>query len=118
MKSQKSMYPAVLKLCAAAIIGLGASAVQAGAPAGVANASAAQGAGILSQTDRLIVKYKDEAAPGAKGQSKLAAAGAIPSARMAKLELVGRQTGLTMKELHTIGTGARVLQLNRKVSVA
>jgi serine protease len=118
MKSQKSMYPAVLKLCAAAVIGLGASAVQAGAPVGVATASAAQGAGITSQTDRLIVKYKDEAAPSAKGQSRLAAAGAIPSARMAKLELVGRQTGLTMKELHTIGTGARVLQLNRKVSVA
>jgi len=118
MKSQKSMYPAVLKLCAAAVIGLGASAVQAGAPAGVATASAAQGAGISDQTDRLIVKYKDEAAPGAKGQSRIGAAGVIPTARMAKLELAGRKLGLTMKELHTIGTGARVLQLNRKVTVA
>jgi serine protease len=118
MKSQKSLYPAVLKLCAAAVLGLGAGAVYAGAPAGVVTASAAQGVGITDQTDRLIVKYKDEAAPGAKGQSRLAASGAIPSARMAKLELAGRKLGLTMKELHTIGTGARVVQLNRKVSVA
>ncbi len=114
MKSQKSMYPAaVLKLCAAAVIGLGASAVvHAGAPAAAVQ-------GISDQTDRLIIKYKDESAPSAKGgQSKLAGAATIPAARMAKLELVGRQTGLTMKELHSIGTGARVLQLNRKVSVA
>jgi serine protease len=113
MKSQKSMYPAVLKLCAAAVIGLGASVVHAGTAA-----PAAQGVSITDQTDRLIVKYKDEAAPGAKGQSRLAASGVIPAARMAKLELAGRNLGLTMKELHTIGTGARVIQMNRKVSVA
>jgi serine protease len=122
MKSQKSMYPAVLKLCAAAVIGLGASAVQAGAPAGVATASAAQGVGITDQTDRLIVKYKDESAPNAKsvarGLSRAAASSPMAAARLATVNQVGRKLGLTMKELHTIGTGARILQLNRKVSVA
>jgi serine protease len=122
MKSQKSMFPAVLKVCAAAIIGLGASAVHAGAPAGVATASAAQGAGITDQTDRLIVKYKDESAPNAKSQARgltrAAAASPMAASRLATINQVGRQLGLTMKELHTIGTGARVIQLNRKVSVA
>ncbi|MCS0591514.1 S8 family peptidase [Massilia norwichensis] len=122
MKSQKSMYPAVLKLCAAAVIGLGASVVHAGTPVGVANASAAQGAGISDQTDRLIVKYKDEAAPDAKstarGLTRAAASSPMAASRKATVDQVGRKLGLTMKELHTIGTGARVLQLNRKVSVA
>jgi serine protease len=119
MKSQKSMYPAVLKLCAAAVIGLGAGAVHAGA---VATASAAQGVGITDQTDRLIVKYKDEAAPDskavAKGLVRAAAASPMAASRLTTLNTVGRKLGLTMKELHTIGTGARVVQLNRKVSVA
>jgi serine protease len=118
MKSQKSMYPAVLKLCAAAVIGLGATAAGAGVPAGVATASAAQG--VSDETDRLIVKYKDEAAPGAKGQARAAEAGASPmsASRKANVDQVGRKLGLTMKELHTIGTGARVIQMNRKLSVA
>jgi serine protease len=122
MKSQKSMYPAVLKLCAAAVLGLGASAVHAGAPAGVATASAAQGVGITGQTDRLIVKYKDESAPNAKsvakGLTRAAAASPMAASRKAVVDQVGRKLALTIKELHTIGTGARVLQLNRKVSVA
>ena len=118
MKSQKSMYPAVLKLCAVAILGLGAGTVGAGVPAWAGNASAAQGAGILDQTDRLIVKYKDESAPGAKGQARAAAASPMAAARKALVDQTGRQFSLTMKELHTIGTGGRVLQLSRKVSVA
>ena len=122
MKSQKSMYPAMLKLCAAAVLGLGAGVVYAGVPAGVATASAAQGVGISDQTDRLIVKYKDESAPDAKsvakGLSRAAASSPMAASRKAVVDQVGRKLGLTMKELHTIGTGARVLQLNRKVSVA
>jgi serine protease len=122
MKSQKSMYPAVLKLCAAAVIGLGASTAGAGVPAGVVTASAAQGVGITDQTDRLIVKYKDESAPDAKsvakGQTRAAAASPMAASRMAAVAAAGRKQGLTMKELHSIGTGARVIQLNRKVSVA
>jgi serine protease len=118
MKSQKSMYPAVLKLCAAAILGLGAGSAFAGVPAGVVTASAAQGVGILDQTDRLIVKYKDESAPNAKGLAKAAPAAPLAASRKAVVDQVGRQLSLTIKELHTIGTGARVLQLNRKVAVA
>jgi serine protease len=109
------MYPAVLKLCAAAVIGLGASTAGAGVPA---VASAAQAAGITSQTDRLIVKYKDESAPSAKGQSRAAAYVPMGASRKAALDQAGRKQGLTMKELHSIGTGARVVQLSRKVSVA
>jgi serine protease len=122
MKSQKSMYPAVLKLCAAAVIGICASTAGAGVPAGVVTASAAQGVGITDQTDRLIVKYKDESAPDAKsvakGQTRAAAASPMAASRMAAVAAAGRKQGLTMKELHSIGTGARVIQLNRKVSVA
>jgi serine protease len=118
MKSQKSMYPAVLKLCAAAVIGICASTAGAGVPAGVVTASAAQGVGITSETDRLIVKYKDEAAPSAKGNGKAAAPAAMNASRKAAVDNAGRKLGLTMQELHTIGTGARVLKLNRKVSVA
>jgi serine protease len=122
MKSQKSMYPAVLKLCAAAVLGLGASVAHAGAPAGLATASAAQGAGVTDQTDRLIVKYKDESGPGdksqARGLTRAAAASPMAASRMAAVSQAGRKLGLTMKALHTIGTGARIIQLNRKVSVA
>jgi serine protease len=118
MKSQKSMYPAVLKLCAAAVIGLCTSTAGAGVPAGVATASAAQGAGITSETDRLIVKYKDESAPSAKGQSRAAAYSPMAASRKAAVDQAGRKQGLTMKELHSIGTGARVIQLSRKVPVA
>jgi serine protease len=122
MKSQKSMYPAVLKLCAVAILGLGAGAVHAGVPAGAVTASAAQGVDVTAETDRLIVKYRDEAAPDAKsiakGLTRAAAATPLAAARKAVVDQIGRQLGLTMKELHTIGTGARVIQMNRKVSVA
>ncbi|MGJ7917397.1 S8 family peptidase [Massilia sp. LXY-6] len=116
MKSQKSMYPAVLTLCAAAVLGLGAGTAFAGVPA-AAPASAVQGAGVSDQTDRLIVKYKDEAAPGAKGRSR-AAASPMAASRKAVVDQAGRKLGLTIQELHTIGTGAHVLKLNRKVSVA
>jgi serine protease len=118
MKSQKSMYPAVLKLCAAAVLGLGAGAVFAGVPAGAASAVAAQGAGVSDHTDRLIVKYKGETAPSAKGLSRAAASSPMAASRKAVVDQVGRKLGLTMQELHTIGTGARVLKMNRKVSVA
>ncbi|MGO4476091.1 S8 family peptidase [Massilia sp. 2TAF26] len=122
MKSQKSMYPAVLKLCAVAVLGLGAGFVQAGVPATAVTASAAQGVDVTAETDRLIVKYKDESAPDAKsvakGLSRAAAASPMAASRLAVLNTAGRKLGLTMKELHTIGTGARVIQMNRKISVA
>jgi serine protease len=115
MKSQQSTYPAVLKLCAAAVLGLGAMAAGAGEPA----APLAQAAAIGDQTDRLIVKYKDDAAPmTAKSHASPAAqaAKAMSAARKAQLDNTGRKFGTQMKELHSIATGARIIKLDRKMS--
>jgi serine protease len=110
------MYPAVLKLCAAAVLGLGAGV----AGAGVAvEGPAAQGAAIADQTDRIIVKYKDEKAPvAAKGAGAAAAAAPLAAARKALLDRSGQQFGLLMKESHSIATGARIVKLSRKASLA
>nr|AGU10518.1 Subtilase family [uncultured organism] len=120
MKSMQSKYPVVLKLCAAAaaIIGLGAGSAVAGVSAFVTATPAAQG--VAEQTDRIIVKYKDEKAPVAsKGvMTALAASAPLSSARKAVLDRAGQQFGFVMKELHKIGTGARVIKLDRKVTLA
>ena len=115
MKSQQSKFPAVLKLCAAAVLGLGAMAAGAGEPA----APLAQAAAVGDQTDRLIVKYKDDAAPmTAKSSASPAAqaAKAMSAARKAQLDNTGRKFGTQMKELHSIATGARIIKLDRKMS--
>jgi serine protease len=115
------MYPAVLKLCAAAVLGLGAGTVGAGVPADVPAAPAAQGVAVADQTDRLIVKYKDESAPvAAKGKGSIAAAAAakpMAAARKALLDRSGQQFGLLMKESHSIATGARIVKLSRKATL-
>jgi len=123
MKSKQSMYPAVLTLCAAAVIGLGAGTAVAGVNATLQATPAAQGMGIADQTDRIIVKYKDEKAPVAvKGNGLAAAATAasapLSSARKALLDRAGQQFGFVMKESHRIATGARVVKLDRKVALA
>jgi len=122
MKSKQSMYPAVLKLCAAAVLGLGAGVAVAGVSANVSGAPAAQGVVVADQTDRIIVKYKDEQAPVAvKGGSiaamAKAAAEPMSTARKARLDRAGQQFGFLMKESHRIATGARVVKLDRKVSL-
>ena len=122
MKSQQSMYPAVLKLCAAAILGLGAGAAFAGVAVNAATTPAAQGMGIAAQTDRIIVKYKDDAAPVAVKSGKASAAAALSaaplsSARKAVLDRAGQQFGFLMKESHRIASGARVIKLDRKVAL-
>jgi serine protease len=111
------MYPAVLKLCAAAVLGLGAGTVGAGVPAGVPGAPAAQGAAVADQTDRLIVKYKDESAPVAAKGSIAAAARPMAAGRKAVLDRTGQQFGLLMKESHSIATGARIIKLSRKATL-
>jgi serine protease len=124
MKSQQSMYPAVLKLCAAAILGLGAGAAFAGVSVNDAATPAARGMAIVGQTDRIIVKYKDDAAPVAVKAGKVSATAAalstapLSSARKAVLDRAGQQFGFRMKESHRIATGARVIQLDRKVALA
>jgi len=119
MKSQQSMYPAVLKLCAAAVLGLGAGAAGAGVPTDVSAASAAQGSAFADQTDRIIVKYKDDKAPAAAAKGSVAAAAVAPlsAGRKALLDRSGQQFGMLMKESHRIATGARVIKLNRKTSL-
>jgi len=123
MKSQQSMYPAVLKLCAAAVLGLGAGAAFAGVSVNDAATPAARGMAIVGQTDRIIVKYKDDAAPVAVKAGKVSAAAALSaaplsSARKAVLDRAGQQFGFLMKESHRIATGARVIKLDRKVTLA
>ncbi|HWJ93693.1 MAG TPA: S8 family peptidase [Telluria sp.] len=96
-------------LCAALIAG-------AASVASVAHAQevrADQGAGIAAQTDRLIVKYKD-AEPSGKGAQRVPA---MSAARKAIIDRAGQQFGLSMKALHTIGTGAHVMQLDRQMPV-
>jgi serine protease len=109
MKARHSTFPTVLKLCAAAVIGLGPAMAVAGVP----DAARAQDAKFVTQTDRLIVKYKDSA-PAGKGAAKAAP---ISAARRALLDRSGQQFGMTMKALHTIATGAHIFKLDRKVSL-
>ena len=121
MKSQQSMYPAVLKLCAAAVLGLGAGAAFAGVSVNDA-ATPARGMAVVDQTDRIIVKYKDEAAPVAVKAGKASAASVLSaaplsSARKAVIDRAGQQCGFLMKESHRIATGARVIKLDRKVAL-
>src|SRR5437764_4133925 len=115
MKSQQSKYPAMLKLCAAAVLGLGAVAAGAGEPA----APVTQVAAVGDQTDRLIVKYKDDAAPmlaKSNASPTAQAAKAMSAARKAQLDNTGKKFGTQMKELHSIATGARIIKLDRKMS--
>jgi serine protease len=109
MKARHSTFPTVLKLCAAAVIGLGPAMAVAGVP----DAAPAQDVKFVTQTDRLIVKYKDSA-PAGKGAAKAAP---ISAARRALLDRSGQQFGMTMKALHTIATGAHIFKLDRKVSL-
>ena len=124
MKSQQSKYPAMLKLCAVAILGLGAGVAGAGTPTGLMAAPAGKQAAVLDLTDRLIVKYKDESAPvavkGVKGMQATITRAAAPlaAARKAMIDRAGQQFGMLLKESHSIATGARIFKLDRKVTLA
>jgi serine protease len=102
----KSMW----KLCAAAVIATGALAPVAQAQ----QVRPAHAVPFVAQTDRLIIKYKDSE-PSGKGAAKAAP---ISAARKALADRAGQQFGMTMKLLHTIGTGAHVMQLDRKMALA
>lgn len=110
MKSNYLARPATLRTVAAAVL---LSAAGSGI-AGVADSGDSMPA-YAGQTDRLIVKYKDAVA------SKKGAPAVVPpisSERAAALQQVGRQFGLTMKALRTVGTGAHVIKLDRRMPVA
>jgi serine protease len=101
MKSHQTKHT-MLRLCAAALVVLGPMAAHAGQPDTVKPAR------FITQTDRLIVKYKD-AKPGA--------AHTISAVRQAVLTRVGQQLGATLRALRTTASGADVLQLSRTVSL-
>jgi len=94
-------------LYAAALFAFGPLAAQAGKP------EAAPATKFVTQTDRLIVKYKD-AVGTAKGLQK---APAMSAARKALVDRAGQQFGTTMRALRSTATGADVLQLNRSMSL-
>ncbi|GAB3458979.1 S8 family peptidase [Massilia terrae] len=99
----------IWKLCAAALIAAGAFTGLAQAQ----QAKMAHGVPFVAQTDRLIIKYKDSE-PNGKGAAHAAP---ISQARKALIDRAGQQFGQTMKLLHTIGTGAHVMQLDHKMSL-
>ncbi|WP_229512794.1 S8 family peptidase [Massilia sp. AB1] len=103
MKHSHSIHPAMLKLCAAVSLAV----ASASAVAGAGNGNVVPG---LMETDRIIVKYKDSM-PAAKGMAKAAA---MSGDRKAKLDRAGQQFGMTVRESHTISTGAHVFKLNGK----
>lgn len=122
MKSKQSKYQVISTVCAVAVLGLGvAGHAGAGGPADAPVTPAARGAPVSDQTDRLIVKYKDESAPVAvKGtQATLTRAPlGLSTARKAFVDRAGQQFGMVLKESHAIATGARIFKLNRKVALA
>ncbi|HWJ93692.1 MAG TPA: S8 family peptidase [Telluria sp.] len=110
MKQRHSVYSTALTMVAAAVLGLGAAAVQAGVPDWAQPQAAAKAPGL---TDRLIVKYRDSA-PAGKGAARPAA---ISAERKAIVDRAGQQFGLMVRQSHTIATGAHIMKLDRKMSV-
>ena len=111
MKQLHSTYPSFLKFCAAAVIAAFPALAIAGTPE---FAALGQTEKALGTTDRMIVKYKD-AKVSAKGAATVQAMG---QSRMAILTRAGQQFGLSMKAMHTTATGANVVHLGKKMSVA
>lgn len=68
----------------------------------------------LTQTDRLIVKYKD-AVPAGKGGARVASVSAL---RQGTVDRAGQQLGTRLTLLRSISTGAHLFQLSRSVPLA
>ena len=107
MQQHSKMAP-VLKFCAAALIALGSAAAHAG-PQDAASPR------FITQTDRLIIRYKD-AVDTSKSRTPVAAR-AIPDARQAQLDRAGQGFGATLRALRATANGAHVLQLSRTMSL-
>ena len=97
----------ITTLCAATLFAFGPLAAQAG------QQDAVQSPDFVTQTDRLIVKYRD-AADNSKGPR---VARAMSAARQALIDRAGQQHGATMRALRATATGADVLQLNRRMGL-
>ncbi|HEX8785207.1 MAG TPA: S8 family peptidase, partial [Telluria sp.] len=88
------------------------AALAAAVPLAAAHAgqqNAAQAPHFITQTDRLIVKYKD-----AKGPSEAAA---VPAARQAIVDRAGQQFGATLHAMRATATGAHVFQMNHSMTL-
>ena len=112
MKQLHSTTPSVMtQLCIAVAIVAGSSAAMAGIPEFTVQG---QMESVIGQTDRMIVKYKD-----ARASSKGAAfTPAMAQSRMAAVSRAGQNFGVTMRALHSTATGANVIKLSKKMSLA
>jgi serine protease len=106
MTQHHKMFP-VLTLCAAALVAFAPVAAADAAPQDAAQTK------IITQTDRLIVKYKD-AVDNSKGAMP---ARVLSVARQALISRAGQQLGATLRALRATATGADVLQLSRSMSL-
>ncbi|QJE03260.1 S8 family serine peptidase [Massilia forsythiae] len=83
------------------------------ASAGQPSQAPAQATQFVTQTDRLIVRYKDADTNAARG----IAAGAISTARQALLARAGQTFGATLSALRATVNGANVLKLSRSMTL-
>jgi len=105
--TQRHKISPLFKLCAAALIAAGPLV------AGAAGQDAAQTTHYVVQTDRLIVKYKDDSDTARTGVP----ARALDRARQALIDRAGQTYGATLRALRATANGAHVLQLNRTMTV-
>ena len=104
---QRHKISPLLKICAAALIAAGPLV------AGAAGQTAAASGHYAVQTDRLIVKYKDDVDTAKTGVP----ARALDRARQALVDRAGQTYGATMRSLRATANGAHVFQLNRTMTL-
>jgi serine protease len=100
--TQRHKISSLLKVCAAALVA-----------AGFAGQAVAQTNHSVVQTDRIIVKYKDDSDTSKTGVPVRG----IDRARQALIDRAGQTYGATMRALRATANGANVLQLNRTMTL-
>ena len=105
--TQRHKISPLFKICAAALIVAGPLV------AGAAGQDAAQTTHYVVQTDRLIVKYRDDSDTAQTGVP----ARALDRARQALIDRAGQTYGATLRALRATANGAHVFQLNRTMTV-
>ncbi|MBW8900942.1 MAG: S8 family peptidase [Massilia sp.] len=105
--TQRHKISPLFKLCAAALIAAGPLVASA------TGQDAAQTTHYVVQTDRLIVKYRDDSDTARTGVP----ARALDRARQALIDRAGQTYGATLRALRATANGAHVLQLNRTMTV-
>jgi len=105
--TQRHKISPLFKLCAAALIAAGPLVASA------AGQDVAQTTHYVVQTDRLIVKYRDDSDTARTGVP----ARALDRARQALIDRAGQTYGATLRALRATANGAHVLQLDRTMTV-